>query len=104
MLDKVQEAQQLCAMHGYECARQGSEPVVMLVKVRGRSKKDRIAGSRMHTDAAKATARWRFACIIQLLDSLNSTVSAVLYCLYCLVGCRGRMWTRHHLCRASAAL
>lgn len=34
MLDSLQEAQQLCAMHGYETAMQAGVPVVLLLKVR----------------------------------------------------------------------
>ena len=34
MLDSLQEAQRLCAMHGYETAVQAGLPVVLLLKVR----------------------------------------------------------------------
>lgn len=33
MLDSIEQAQQLCAMHGYEMGMQGNVPVVLLVKV-----------------------------------------------------------------------
>jgi DNA-nicking Smr family endonuclease len=34
MLDSVEEAQQLCTMHGYATSSNGGAPVVLLQKVR----------------------------------------------------------------------